>query len=245
MGLWLPNNELTKEEYWNLQKKYFDFGGEATITRDGDFAIKIFKDNFGHVGYSKDEIEEVRENKFQKIITIASMKNFDNELVPIETYSYCGKFVAYKMAYLKYLKFDDLCLKDEEILNYLKLVRDKLLQFHELGIIYGDVKDDNIFVDLAHQKIILGDIDNMKVGERDIDIMSSYAENFVRSYGKVDEKLDSYMMNLMTLYQLHYYTGWYNDIIENLEAGFISNQKLSLPKNKRLVREMGSYYLKI
>lgn len=239
MGLWLENIELTEEEYYNLQGNWFDYGSESRVVREGDFVIKVFRDNFGHDLYDEDEIEMVRENKFQKIVKLASMKDFDNELILFATYSYHKKFVAYKMNYLSYPTLESLCLGEKELLFYLKLIKNKLLEIHELGIVYGDVKDDNIFVDLEQQRIVFGDIDNMQIGELSIDMMSTYAKNFVKSYGRVDEKLDSYMMNLMTLYQLRYYSGWYDEIIENLEWGFIPNKKLTLPKNKKLVREMG------
>lgn len=240
MAMMLPNTELTKEEYCNLQYGgYFDYGSEAGIIKEGKFAIKFFQEDFGHSEYTEDEIEYVRENKLQKILRIGSMKNFDNGLVPLGTYSYQKKFVAYRMFYLRYPNFGNLCLGERETLQYLKLIKRKLLHFHKLGIVYGDIKDDNIFIDQEHQRIIFGDLDNMQLGTFPIDLMAYYAEDFVRNYGGIDEKLDSYMMNLMTLHQLNYYPGWYDRIVENLNCGFLVCDRLLHPKCRNLVREMG------
>lgn len=78
----------------------------------------------------------------------------------------------------------------------------------------------------------------MKIGDYSIDLTSHFMKEFVASYGKVDEKLDSYMMNLLTIDQIEYHFGWYDEIIEDLKLGFIP-QKLDIPQNKKLNYEMG------
>ncbi len=240
MGVWLPNIELTEEEYQNMLEDFFDYGSESVIVREGRYAIKIFREDFGHEWYTKEQIEEVRENKLRKIVKLTRIKNFDNELIPLATYSYRKKFIAYKMCYLKYPNLGDVYLDEKTSLFYLKLVKEKLLKIHELGIIYGDIKDDNIFVNLNQKRIIFGDLDNMKIQDNPIDLMAPYTEKFIKKYGRVDEKVDSYTMNLMTLYYLHYYGRTYDEILKNLEGDefFIPDKALATPKNIRLLREM-------
>lgn len=74
-----------------------------------------------------------------------------------------------------------------------------MLCLHDHEIIYGDIKGDNFFVNPYDGAIIPGDLDNMQVGDYSIDLMDSFASEFVDKYGYTDEKLDSHMHNLYTL----------------------------------------------
>lgn len=241
MGV-LSNIKLSREEYDYLVNKahFFDYGSEAHIIRDGDYVMKLFRKNFGHELVNDDEIESIRENKHQKIKILHGMKTFDNEFRPLATYSYNGKFVGYKGKYLDLPNLGDISLNKEEKIHYLKLIRNKLALFHELGIVYGDVKFDNILIDTANRgKIIFVDIDNMKVLDHQIDMPNSFATDFLRKYGFVDKTLDSYMMNFLTIEQLinECFTYDYEDILNMLEVGFIPLE-VDCKKNKKLIREM-------
>lgn len=237
----LYNIELTKEEYQGMLYSYY-FSTEAYVTREGAYARKIFKTNFGQSNCSKDEIEEIRENKFCKINTLFSFgKKFNNAFRPLSTYSYQGKFVGYRGRWFSYPDMQYEILDREDKIYYLKKIKEKLEQFHELGIVYGDIKDNNILLCYSLRDIILLDIDNMQVGSYSIDLLGKFAQNFISHYGNVDEKLDSYMMNLLTLEQLFESSGWYDEVLACLEVGFLPEEFREghrLYKSKRLAREM-------
>lgn len=233
----LLNRELTYEEYNYYRKAYFNYGSEATITKMGNSAIKLFFENFGCNDYLLDMCEVIRENKFKKIKLLYDMKDYKNGLRPLETFSLNGKFVGYRVEYLDCLVLQFTVLSIEEKIFYLKQIKDILLFYHELGIIYGDIKDNNIFIDKKKKRIIFGDIDNMKIGKYDIDSMSSFASNFISKYGMVDNNLDSYMFNLMTMEQFMKCDNWYYSVLENLSFGKIP-QELNNYKSRKLVKEI-------
>lgn len=235
----LPDIKLSEDEYISMKKCSAYHGSEGCVIRDGDYAIKIFKNNFGKKDTCHEKIELTRENKFCKIKTLFRYGNlFDNEFYPLATYSYEGKFVGFHGPWLPYSSMNFSTLNMREKIFYLKKIRQKLESFHEIGIVYGDIKDDNIFIDTSSKKVTFVDIDNMKIGAYPMDLMSNSAKNFIANYGKVDKKLDSYMMNLLTIDLLQHHSGWYDEIIANLQLGFVP-QKLDIPQNKKLIYEMG------
>lgn len=238
MGKLLPNRELSKQEYFSICRGYVGEGSEAIIFRNGGSVSKIFKENFGYEVLCEEEREEIRENKLHKLEILYCMKEFDNLFLPIETYSYHHKFVGYKGVYLSCPTLDMTCLDKEEKIFYLKLFKEKLLRYHELGIVYGDIKDDNVMIDTKNRDIVLIDIDNMMVLDHPINVMSCFVEDFIKNYGRVDEKLDSYMLNLLTITQLLGNDYWYFEVKEQLEKGFVPLE-LQNQKNQKLIRQMG------
>ena len=64
------------------------------------------------------------------------------------------------------------------------------------------------------------DMDNVRLGTREIDIASYELEWFLQCYGKTDEKADAYMHNLLTLEMLNYPNiARYQYIIELMRCG--------------------------
>lgn len=234
----LPNIELSSREYDYLINfdNCYDFGSEAGIIRDeGRYAIKIFRKDFGQWDKNADEIEEIRENKLQKLILLYGMKDFDNRLKPINTFSYNGRIVGYREIFLECQTLFGTFLTTSEKKYYLKLIREKLDIFHKLGIVYGDVNGSNIFIDERNEEVVFCDIDNMKVLDCPSDMVNDLATEFLDCYGIVDEKLDSYMMNLLTLEQFGFECD--DNILGALKIKEIPKM-LENDKNKRLLKEM-------
>lgn len=233
----LPNRELSDLEYRYL-KSAFDFSGkEAKIIRDGWQAIKFFNDDFGQDDVTIDQIEMIRENKLNKLILLNNKKEYDEYLKPIKTYSYRGKFVAYKEIFIDSELFFDSVMSDDELLFYLRLIRETLAKYHSMGIVYGDIKDNNIFIDRKRKKILFCDIDNMKVEDYGIDLVGYFLQKFIDKYGKIDEKLDSYMFNLLAFDKIMKCQYWYWDVLERIEKEDVP-MGIKNSDTKKLIRSM-------
>lgn len=212
----LPNQELTDQEYYQIYKNVFDYGSESVLARSDQKSsvIKLFRKNFGHNQASIETIETIRENKFQKLMLLYQHKKKLGEIYPVATYSWHGSFVAYKMPYIDLPTYQDLCgISTSDHYRILKSIKEKLIRWHELEIIYGDIKDDNIFIDPCTFQVDFCDLDNIQIGKCSIDLFSIYATKFVQDYGVLDEKLDSYMLNLMTIEKLEQVRGWYDEVL--------------------------------
>ena len=83
-------------------------------------------------------------------------------------------------------------------IDILKRARDIVLDFHENGIIHGDIKTDNVYFD-PRLGVSFLDLDNMKVGDNKADFVNTYVEDYLSKHGTFDETVDAYMFNLMTL----------------------------------------------
>lgn len=237
----LPNVKLSKNEYDSMKWAFLG-GSEAFVIKKGKYANKIFRPHFGHKDFSEGEIEVVRENKLRKIEKIYLLgEKFPNAFKPIQSYSYQGKFIGYQGLWFSYPELRLTCLSLEEKIFYLKKIKEKLEVFHELGIVYGDIKDDNILINSETEEVIFLDIDNMQVGANSIDLVGRFAREFISHYGRIDEKLDSYMFNLLTIEYLCECSGWYDEVKERLKLGripVVCSYKDYYSRNKRLAREM-------
>lgn len=236
----LINIELSKGEYDAIKDSFYR-GSEGMVKKVGIYADKVFNDTLGHDNCTKEQQGLILENKFWKIYQLFVMKeSFPNRYKPIATLSYEKKFVGYRGIWIDCPKWEDAYLFLDNKITCLKMIREKLRMFHELGIVYGDIKDDNILVD-GRGEIIFCDLDNMQVGDYSIDIMGTFAQDFVERYGVVDKKLDSYMMNLFTLDQFPHQGWWYPGVISELQLGIYPmefQKENNYLKNRKLVKEM-------
>lgn len=214
----LKNIKLNKKEYTKLLSDYFDYGTEAFIIKENDIVIKLFKLNLFK--------EDALDNKLKKIELLASMPDLDNKIYPLHTYSLNGKFVGYAMPYIQDSNLTNKHLYEQEKIVVLREINKKLKHFHEHGIIYGDIKKSNIKLG---SEITFMDLDNMKIGDYDIDIHSNFSYNFINSYGKVDSRLDAYMLNLLTIDMFSYHIFSYYTVINEIESlvlpNIINNQR--------------------
>ena len=91
-------------------------------------------------------------------------------------------------------------LSIEEKTPYFDIVRKKLDDLHALNAVFGDVKADNILVNLKTKTCSLCDLDNIQIGDKyPMDTVSDYLEFFADENGFVGEDADIYMHNLMVL----------------------------------------------
>ena len=170
----LPNMQLSESEY-NLLTKYHSevtersFGSEAIVTQNGMYAEKIFRATFGKFRITPEKIEQIRENKFHKVVDLFKMGDtFPNQVKPLHTYSYQGKFVGYRtgwsasplMEKIKVSLDRDFCI------IVLKKIREKLSEFHQLGIIYGDININELLNKIIENNI---NIISIKTNESNIE----------------------------------------------------------------------------
>ena len=197
----LPNIKLSDSELLLLlEDNKFDYGGEAIVCRNNNphTLYKIFTHP------NTDVAAMISENKLRKIEWL--FRNHPDDMVlPIATLSNRGTLLGYEMTFDE----DDealinAILTEEEKIHYLASSSDVLRRYHDLGIIYGDVKDDNVLINKKTKKTKFCDIDNMQIESYPIDIMGHGLYEYFDEVGIIDERADAYMHNLLFLEQLKY-----------------------------------------
>lgn len=197
----MPNISLTEQDVHNLiDHNRFNYGGEAIICRNENpnTLYKIF------VYPSTDTPKEMSKNKEIKVSLLHQLK-LPNSTIPLSTISMDGRLVGYEMAnaigyhplYIPYLT-------REATIEALKQSKKTLEYFASKDITYGDIKNDNLLINPTTGDIIFCDMDNVRIGTRPIDLTSYELEWFGLCYGRIDEKADAFMHNLLTLEMLNY-----------------------------------------
>lgn len=185
---------------------FWKFGGEGNLYRifNGKkrYVLKLFYEPYKELYVWPKHIVENKEKK----ITILESKNFPNHIQILGNATVEHEFIGYFMneAY----PYQDFCLNTfstyQQII-FLKKLRNQLQRFHNLGYFYGDLKSDNVLSHIYRYNLsCLCDLDNMQIKEFPIDIKSDYVDEFLYQYGEVDEKLDWYVFNLLTIETLYH-----------------------------------------
>lgn len=194
----LPDTKISDFECdYLLTRRVFDFGGEAVICKSPRNTLyKIF------VYPGSDIASEMSDNKYRKILQVY-LKNLKHSIRPLSTLSANGRLIGYEMSH----DLEDLTLLDTRprrraLLQNLMQVREALSYFSQQGIIYGDVKNDNILVNKKTKQIKFCDIDNASIDDYPIDVMAFELEEYVRERGTLDRTADAFMHNLLTIQQL-------------------------------------------
>lgn len=188
----LPNKELTMKELNFLDKNIFDCGAEGYVSvSENTTMYKIFRYDTSN--------QETLENKKNKIVQL-SKYNIDGIVKPLSTLSFKKEFIGYEMTYDSRdyeIRPRYLTLKQKkEALIKIKTILETL---QEKEIIYADINERNILINPMGE-IKLCDIDNAQASQYPIDIMTSDTKQFLDSYMRgIDEKLHSYMHNLLTI----------------------------------------------
>ena len=217
----IPDIKFTRQEIERIYRhKYVNFGSESRICRSAkpNTAYKIY-----FYGIDLSPNEKLLENKKKKLVTIYNMGNLKNSIQMLSTISCKGKLVGYEMSYNKKDKtLSNIYLTIEEKLSCLQQVRKVLEYYESQGIIYGDIKPDNILVNLQTKSIKFCDIDNIKIGQYSMDNMPRALCEYIEHGGILDNKVHAYMHNLLTLEQLSYSNVSSTEILNN-----ISNDRIS------------------
>lgn len=231
----LGNINLTLQELKDYQKNYFDYGSECIIVR-GHEENKIFKLLTTDPESEESSKLEVFENKYQKILRLFQ-KQIKFLTLPTNTLSYNNYFIGYEMDY----SLDDMNLiyaplEDARKISILKDIRDILLYFNDQGIIYGDIKNDNILINAKNSALKFCDSDNIMYQGLPMDVVTDVVQRFQNEYGKLDEKLHSYMHNLLTLEEIDAGICDYPYILEKIKSGGYND--IVTPRGKIILKEM-------
>lgn len=185
----MPNIDLTKEELAEIKRKRIGMGSEGIIyfSKSHNTAYKIFSFN-----------QRMGENKEKKITKLYQM-DIDHCIKPLQTISYNGLLIGYEMTYdSEFRELKPLRLRRKELINFLQQAKEKLQYFSEHDITYGDVAPRNILINQRTGVLLFCDMDNIRLGDLPIDIMSPTLNSYSAVRG-IDQNTDAYMHSIMTL----------------------------------------------
>ena len=225
MAKTLPDITLSKEELMYIKENLNQYhsGCEGIIIKGEDPRIvrKIFLYDIDET-YTKPrkQVEKMRQNKLKKIQILGTMHQLKNDLRVTRTISHEGIFMGYEMisSYPQY-PLDTNPLYVENIIPYLKRLRDILEDYHKHGIVFGDVKANNILQNQEFDIISFCDVDNIQIGNLPIDLPNFSIQRFQDENGIVNEAVDHYMFNLLTLSELFYGSTFYKNVEEKIRKG--------------------------
>lgn len=201
----LPNVKITKKQLLSIyDHNCFNYGSEAVLYEIPSlFGSHTLAKIWSSFYCSKDVIQ----NKFEKLKKLYQLETLKemNDIQILSTISCGEEIVGYLMNKSAYREIGYHPITRTELLYYLILARQKLKQFEQMGILYGDVSNGNILV--YQNDVCFCDLDNVAYQELEIDNMSESLEEFMWNYGayhyiSLDENAVSYMYNLFTLREL-------------------------------------------
>lgn len=214
----MPNIRFSREE---LERIIFEErsgrGSEAIVCSGGNpyTLYKIF------INSSNMDIANMSDNKLRKIAALYRLR-LAHSVRPLSTISMDGEVVGYEMTYNpNYIPIAEATLPRKQMIKVLKETSAALEYFSSKDITYGDVKNDNVLIDIHTGQIEFCDMDNIRLGDNPIDLMNSSLSSYVKARGAIDATADAYMHNLFALKELGFPSGYttYEGIIMALEKG--------------------------
>lgn len=213
----LDNIQLSKREVLRLREKKINYGGESIIVRP-DIPNTIFK------LYRQSVSDKERENKHQKLELIDSkdikfitkpqgVLTCEDRIVG-HAYDYDRDDISFLLAPLS-LEEKILSLRRiKMILNYLK----------RNGIIFADLKSDNILINPKTGKIKFCDMDSVQIDGLKTSIHEEYLLPLFKD-GMLDERVHVYLHNLMVI----------DELLTNTSDSYIDAlEEIDLEKVKRI-----------
>lgn len=173
--------------------------------------------------YNDDISPDMMNNKYEKILTIPTLNCLKDEVKLIDIGYENDKFSGYTMrqSSLKPLRAshkivnnnyvltyhkpngEELSFKDK--IKYLKLLREKIEKLNDMDVYIGDFNYENFLITDEMDKMILCDLDNLKMWSHDFDNKTASVKKYESSCmnegytkGNIDG-LDSYCFNIFTL----------------------------------------------
>lgn len=189
----MENLDVSKKELEIIKMGLKYSGSEANIYEATNKSLyKIFE------SLSKKELEN-KKKKIELLIKkqIPFFKN------PIRTLLCEGKFIGYELEYdLNDIIWWNVCIPKEEKIKQLKVLKQKLIFLEKEGIIYGDLKDDNLLINSKTNEISFCDVDNVQIDNYRMDKILNVLQPLYNSNGIYKSDIHIYMHNLFTLNEL-------------------------------------------
>lgn len=213
----LDNIQLSKREVLRLREKKINYGGESIIVRP-DIPNTIFK------LYRQSVSDKERENKHQKLELIDSkdirfitksqgVLTCEDRIVG-HAYDYDRDDISFLLAPLSL---------EEKILS-LRRIKMILNYFKRNGIIFADLKSDNILINPKTGKIKFCDMDSVQIDGLKTSIHEEYLLPLFKD-GMLDERVHVYLHNLMVI----------DELLTNTSDSYIDAlEEIDLEKVKRI-----------
>lgn len=216
MGLinMLGNINLSRSDLERLiLTKPYKEGGEANIYRsDNNTLYKLFLES------SDGSFSGMCDNKFQKIKEL-DKRRLRHSARPINTISYAGNLLGYEMIeYRDYRELTPRMFRRNKIF-YLEMIRDILKYYEDNGVIYGDIRPNNILINCFKRDALFIDMDNICIDSYPMDLVCFDVEDFAYDDNMLDIRVHSYMHNLLTLKLLNYSADSYDNILIGIRNG--------------------------
>jgi|GEM_PF-6751574 len=228
--------EILKIQRSNLYKIYpqIGYGDEGSVHKYDDLtALKIFM-------FIK---KELLPNKYKKLEVFGKYRDesfcFPKGLVGYEDEQKEGYFTDLVITDGKLKTFDQLTfLKDiRQLIKYLLKANVAIERIHKEGFIIGDVKSDNIMIDI-HGNPRFVDVDNYAFEDFDFDVFPGRRDWFKRIFGKDCSPVDSdnFLYAMMCLQYFAYGTlldqartpTYFNTLIKLLDIDLESKEILKI-----------------
>jgi len=205
----MPNEviDLTHQQLIEIcEDAFWANGGEGNVYRiflggNKRILLKLFYSPYKDIFFLP---KATLENKEKKVEYLSSI-TLPNQVQIYSSVKLEGEFIGYMMN--EAINYEPFCFNTyslEQKIIFLNKLKKQLTRFHELGIVFGDLKSDNVLSHQTNYKLgAICDLDNMKINDYRIDVMSPYMDEFLYQYGIVDENLDWYVLNLLTLEAVH------------------------------------------
>lgn len=213
----LDNIQLSKREVFRLREKKINYGGESIIVRP-DIPNTIFK------LYRQSVSDKERENKHQKLELIDS-KDIRFITKPQSVLTCEDRIVGHAYDYDR----DDISfllapLSLEEKILSLRRIKMILNYFKRTGIIFADLKSDNILINPKTGKIKFCDMDSVQIDGLKTSIHEEYLLPLFKD-GMLDERVHVYLHNLMVI----------DELLTNTSDSYIDAlEEIDLEKVKRI-----------
>ena len=183
----LPALVVERKERFNRYPQ-IGFGDEGAVYKYNDeIAFKTFE-------FTKEQ--EILSRKFAKIEEFGRLRDesacFPIGLMGYEDHKKEGYYTSLVHPDEHYNDFDLLIyMKDmRRKLQYVLEVNEAIKRFHQMGLIIGDIKGDNIMIDSeGHIKFV--DTDNWKYGDFDFDLTPGRSTWLSRTYEEEFSELDN------------------------------------------------------